>query len=734
QMQCTKFFQSQRLVYTKNCRFQNIIYKRKAFQRTNRFSSVGTSHFIYGRNVQSFVLPQINKTQQKLFLRNYRGLVNDDEDSGISKYYDTDDERILLFSTENQYKDKNDLNLDELRVILYPNSDEPVLKSLSQCNSVQEVFDIIKEEEKTLTSEQASQAIVTIWDLHKTYERFGMKHWQSFDKYLQPEMKKFLEQIRNHRSFQVLLQRMQVTCFELNDMALSCILLYLFRMGLRKEDILMQKLTDLVLDKADTFSTIALSRLSVYLKEQGLHGCYIQSKFLPNVLNQIENCKNAEELKFLTICMSNMSFVTSQNVVYKYKRLVGQLINTGAINESEITVIMKILKFLTFSDNSDFSDYKICRELMLKLKDVIPTMTVPQVIALNYYFRIHFEPSIIQKKLENQALIFIEEYHMALPAALLLCISPYSTKFDRFEEIIAERIDDDSFYSSFPMIFALLRNTKTSNIRLCNVFWGKASLSVDIELKEKDNLKFGEEELLLSKIYKRYMYFNNNLGGTYRNKHLEMKMIERLLELIRGHTSIIPSVLARMAAFVIAYDRENNLPQYVIERILSCKDQLKISDISFLSRGIQIAMSLQSNRISKTFMHQISTIVHALDQSTEEHLQLVDNLVALKHLTRGYCSRHQLFNTFLFDRIMNKHLQMTDQLNSRLSRDIMLNLTHTKYFCPELIDAITNYIVSNKDYVTVQTVEPVVSGLFQLGYTPHKAQEFFDASVSILER
>lgn len=103
---------------------------------------------------------------------------------------------------------------------------------------------------------------------------------------------------------------------------------------------------------------------------------------------------------------------------------------------------------------------------------------------------------------------------------------------------------------------------------------------------------------MLARHFHRYMYFNNNLGGTYRHYKFERIVSKFLLaDLENGVSSLIPTLFAKLASFILAYGQTAYghalFPPLIVEKIESMRQQFTILDCLFISRGVQIALELR---------------------------------------------------------------------------------------------------------------------------------------------
>ena len=85
--------------------------------------------------------------------------------------HDDDSEEIQMYDDESADSAVSHSIMNEaLRQKLYPETTDPLLLSLTEANSVQEIYSIL--EGRELNEEHISQAIVSLWDLQKFLHHF----------------------------------------------------------------------------------------------------------------------------------------------------------------------------------------------------------------------------------------------------------------------------------------------------------------------------------------------------------------------------------------------------------------------------------------------------------------------------------------------------------------------------------------------------------------------------------
>lgn len=205
-----------------------------------------------------------------------------------------------------------------------------------------------------------------------------------------------------------------------------------------------------------------------------------------------------------------------------------------------------------------------------------------------------------------------------------MCLAPFlplQTKH-YLEVLIAEQLEQKDLYEYIMVLFKALRHIKTSNSKLCDAFWMKSLKSVEEESRNSTPSFLGIHEMGWRKVYQRYMYFNNNLGGTYRNYVLEKTMTHLLLEDLETCMGHLPNKVANMASFIISYSSREGIPEDVYDKVILCGPQFSIFDSLIISRGIQISLALNRKNVQRKLMQQITAISRLLDAKTEEFLKV----------------------------------------------------------------------------------------------------------------
>jgi hypothetical protein len=154
-----------------------------------------------------------------------------------------------------------------------------------------------------------------------------------------------------------------------------------------------------------------------------------------------------------------------------------------------------------------------------------------------------------------------------------------------------------------------------SDEELCDCFWTKM-------VNKIFSLPLQDLKHRLPKYFHRYMYFNNNLGGTYRHIEFEKIVYEYCIEELRTSSAHFPKDYVKFAAFVIAYaDKYESIPPFVIEKLLMIQDQLGIEECKYLGRALEILYWFRVRQSNVTLNNQVEILQFIMDNCTQRHIQ-----------------------------------------------------------------------------------------------------------------
>jgi hypothetical protein len=562
-------------------------------------TSVSMNQYMLPRKTNYFLLPR-NRPQIQVvpvqFVSNASD--SDSEDDSIDVMLDEREEREL--------KDPSEV----FRSSLYPDSLDPLILKLNESKSVQDVFIFLHKNQDNLNSSHVSQAVLVLWDLQRIFMQVCVDR-NPQDNY--SELQRYIKAVSGHPDFHNLLRLVKKFCIEFSPDALTCSLLYLTRMNIDRKNPTMSSLLYECEKGLMSFPLTAISRFLVAVHGGQLWTVAISQPVVPRVLQQLMECEDTEQFRLLTICLSNLHYFVTPSVLSMYKSRVKYLLDRGIIGSKYPRTVVKIINFLDFPRWSVTNSHMII-ELMQTLSGQISELRSGDIVSVHRAIQSQLEPVNILEEIQVYVLKLLDTHDpSSLPVDMLACVVPFSSPSTRekvFEDLLASHIKSPSFPATMPILFKILRYLKTSNVNLCDLFW-----STTLKFLRKSE----KEDYKLLRVCHKYMHFNNNLGGTYRHLEFERQMLEWLCHDLNKVTGMIPTKLARIAAFILGYSQAS-VPTILLKKIEEMASQFSILDCLNISRGLQVATELRSRFRGPYVVDQLVTVSSILSACTRSHL------------------------------------------------------------------------------------------------------------------
>ncbi|XP_055920342.1 FAST kinase domain-containing protein 1, mitochondrial isoform X2 [Eupeodes corollae] len=635
---------------------------------------------------QRFILSAANSTFQLRFLSNRDG------------------DPILEPEIFEDHVFEENLSGFSFKHVLYPEEDH-ILKRINACCSSQKLLDMFAKDGAQFQPAHVVQTVILLWD---------------FCRKLESQTSEAQKVIKEDEKFEILLAKLLEAVEDLNPNEMTCCYLYLKRIGLDPKHKLMQQLMVCILEtikKGDNIPLSALSRFSVAVStDKTINTSLVCRNMLPHLVKALETCSTAEEMRLITICLINIRQLVLKDFLEVYKAKVKELMKLKILNTENTKCVLKVLHFLNHPSWSHLNS-SLSRKLMLLVLPIIDDLSEEDVKIVYKLYQSQLEPAAMAPKL----LKFAEP-----------------KKKERLIEIFKSQLSDETMWQrpTAPLyFFTILRSLKISDNELCNKYWTKV-------LEDVDRNPEGKEHYVFAKHCHRYMYFNNNLGGTYRHLEFEKRMAHLCMnEISTGISGVIPSKFSNLASFVLGYGhtyRGNSIiPNSIMSKIETMKSQFSPDDCLHLSRGIQIAFEMRFRHFVPTMIaQQLEIIEKALSESAKRHLNTLnhDNAKDLNVIIRSLNNRKSPRKSSIYQQALNKYNHINaNALDSRMLRDMSYNLSTSNFVAPEVLEKMFSYIMKNENYVTGDTAEKIISCSYNLGYSP-QLQESLDSIARIVVR
>lgn len=494
----------------------------------------------------------------------------------------------------------------------------------------------------------------------------------------------------------------------------------------------MNKLMGKVFDelkKDEDFNPVNLARFTFpFSHQKELYLVIIAIDIIPHIIKQLEKCSNVDDLNYITIAMNNLHHLITYDNLNKFKMKVREFLDEELLNITTLSCILRIVNFLNYPHWST-RNFELVRDLCLEIEEKIPTFNTRHLMTLNKTFQIHMESSRMLRPLVKRSQELMEdEPSVELLSMAVLCVNPDQRMSiaNMIEKIITNyRISSTSSNETLQMVFKILRLLKMDDLNLCDSFWFKA-------LNEIYNTKVQHIHYKLAQYIQKYMFFNNNLGGTYRHIEFETCMVEMLKTEMKQRIS--PKEFAMFASFIIAYGDDRVIPKFIVDNIENYHEQFSSRDCWHLSRGIQILQEIRLRQfISKDLELQIKSMNYSLEKSSQRHLEAQNvDLPELNRIIRSHIYRKAPRESRFFHEMMKLYDKPLN-LDSRAIREISFNMTASNFRMDSVCDQFVDYVLKNWDHVTGDTLEKILTTCYTFSYFPDN-EEFLRISSEIIMR
>lgn len=180
-----------------------------------------------------------------------------------------------------------------IKHILYPNSNDPLIRKLNDSASLRDVFDVIKDHQDELSAIHVTQTVLVLWDLQKMFYHVSLSNSTSHIDITQFNKlsEKYVKLFKSDKLFTKLRELLENRREEFNTEQISYILLYLNKIGIGPEEKIMSMLISKFKDKykeGDSMASLARFMMAIYVKRDLSFHSNVQ-QFIPMIINAIGN-------------------------------------------------------------------------------------------------------------------------------------------------------------------------------------------------------------------------------------------------------------------------------------------------------------------------------------------------------------------------------------------------------------------------------------------------------------
>ena len=317
--------------------------------------------------------------------------------------------------------------------------------------------------------------------------------------------------MRNHPKFARLVEAVDgAPAGEMSDEAVSCVLLSLRRYEVLATSAELHRLFTGSLQRLGRFSLPHVSMWTLAVKDEKGNGRLAIAASLPVVDAHLDQSRTLDDAKLLSICLLANQHLITGHLAAKYNSMLQRLLDEGVLNkDSPVRVLTKILTALKLCLNH--APVAATSIRLLELVSEAAEFDTFTVSSVNKSLATFFEPVQLTNRTEALAcqwldsdavgaehLEFLSSISQYAPAKRRVQLELLLTKILLANENAAEL--EPYFYS----MFAIIRRMKISSTKFIDLFWNSVIKCAVYPQR------------LFFRAISWYMFFNNNLGGTYR--------------------------------------------------------------------------------------------------------------------------------------------------------------------------------------------------------------------------
>ncbi|XP_057374559.1 uncharacterized protein LOC130695439 [Daphnia carinata] len=633
------------------------------------------------------------------------------------------------FKEDNLIKEFNDNSFDKETLNdhtrLYPmiQVNDDLLETLVKASTIEQVFGLIKQE--PLNVKYASQAIATLWDLKKGYHNVTSNTSSA--------NRNFIQVVKSHPQFWVAVDCVQKSASLLSDDILTSMLLYLRKFQISMKEPSFQTLLCTSLTRIKAFSLDSLAKWCLVTSMPNHGGRLMLPAALPAFHQHAKNCQSLTDLELLSICFVAIAPIVDKNgpTACMFVNQISHLLDRNVLNQdTPLAVLVGVLRALYQVAKSNPSSSCATIRILYILQDSHLMNSPSSMVyfdAIRKSWEAVNEPIGLVRKMENMACSWLEKINIQTEHINLLshvshiqdASSDRKKQLERHLMRIMEKEQPIAIEPYLKQIFRIIRSSKMSDIRLVDLYWNRVLQSLTRRLGNNE-----EFVPLLLDAAQWYMFFNNNLGGTYRSSNFENQVLKWIKEMMNGDwRQPVRNVrfFCRLSAFVLAYGGHPTSTG-LLEKLVDIEDQLTIQDIFYISRGIQLGrhwLRRPQLHYSQRDMGDLTLMLDRrsaflLSSPASSTLSLTTTLLH----SALYRNAESYGNVFpLNEAGLRKCETQLNELTARVTRDLVFFLDRFRYLQFPIIDAIVDYALKKHEHLGPSLLVNVFVLCFNLGYS-----------------
>ncbi|XP_043193925.1 uncharacterized protein LOC122366132 isoform X2 [Amphibalanus amphitrite] len=633
---------------------------------------------------------------------------------------------------------------DNVRLQLYPDSDDPVLRAMGRTTSVDNVFVVLGE---STDPRHLCQAVVSLWDLHKLDEEPGSLPADDYTRLMDE------------------LLRQADSC---DDLALVCALYSVVRLEGPDWQAAQARLEELCTARLPRLSLTALSRLGVCLQ---LHDSTrpwpprLVQPYLRALAHYTATCASWHELRLLATALHSALSYVSVDGERRFMDLVRRFIAERDVGPDDVDSVFKLFKVLNSRGLRHWLAL-VCRDLAslyVRAEPRPPAAVTGQLGQAVLRFR-EASPAV-ERLLAERAVALLSQEPAELAQLRLLDTAAPSRIFPEWLRDSLLRTARDSLQGLEDRLDAPEPLAdKASRIRLLTELQRARQLLSEVRPQRpaehrrlwqlflrtlhRPDAWIVSEQSVTRRHALAYFSHMAQLSPSCGLPELEAELGRRLELHCRAVVST--NRLVELASFLVAYGGRP-VPSELLQRLLRLadNDQLSTHRVNRLSRAIHIGRSRVDRARtpqSTEHLHQLTQLTVALNNATVRLLPALTSTEAVVWLAGAALRRRGVVpgNTSVLGAALARFRALTEapdgtgsELTSRAVDKLASCLEGARYADDAVMETLCRHVVEHRDHVTGVVAERVLSAAFRTGYWPADSGPFDDflaAAADIVSR
>ncbi|XP_018017517.1 uncharacterized protein LOC108674121 [Hyalella azteca] len=511
---------------------------------------------------------------------------------------------------------------------------------LSNCTDINSVYEVLECNIDRLTIHTACSAITKLYSL----VGYGLIDSSSITRSTIGPV-----DVPNHRVMEKLTQVLENNLHCLDDASIARLLVHVSCLSLPNNSMLVHKMLQRLVAHADQLDLESLTRILVPLRSPELN-YFVKGKFMPRLMQLLNICKSKEDYLLINYCITNSRKLLPLSFASLHSKKVMELLDLGVIRAEDHGILIGLVQLIIFT-GCPFAYHDLLGRVTSLLASRTTHLETNEIIELCAYCQLNKLDRHLMVNLYRQAALAMStESDPLIQGNLFLCLSPECAQTLKSDivEVVKKLLDAPLSNAHMRVVYLILRSRIIDDFDIINRFWDKVLSGLE-EILARDEI-FKDDALgrdaAIAQVQQRYLYFNQNLGGQYRHKAFEQRIIELINGQMHSVAGSIVGRMVRMGSFVLAYSDAGALPAPLVASLLSVAPRLNVKDLQLLTRGLQVSQAFNRGCYNVGYVSKMTSLAHALAACCHRLALKSSSLQDLIRVTRASAIVDELFSKY----------------------------------------------------------------------------------------